>query len=367
VSGALRLLYILRGGRKERLQLPPGAYPDEFFYGYTQLSRRAGWQAELRERRNDWPPGLLLQRLVHRLLNLSPDFGGARELGRDVLLRHDVVVSTSEPVLMMLARRRQDPSVEARLVLILMGAEKRIDHSPFPSITRRMLRSALAQMQAVIVVGEGERDYLLAEHLAAPDRLHLVHFGVDVRFWSPGPPVAVEGGTIFAVGNDDGRDFPLLLRSIGDHPLRVHTRLPLDRRGLPPTVEVTEGSWQGGELSDIQLRDLYRGSRFVVVPLRDSAQPQGQSATLQAMACGKAVVLTRTRGLWGDGLMAHGRNCHLVPPGDAIALREGIERLAGDASYRSALGAAARQTVEAHFTSDRMADEIASVLEGARR
>jgi glycosyltransferase involved in cell wall biosynthesis len=103
------------------------------------------------------------------------------------------------------------------------------------------------------------------------------------------------------------------------------------------------------------------------VPLRESAQPQGQSVTLQAMACGKAVILTRTRGLWGAGRMRHGENCHLVPAGDADALRAGIESLSTDGAYRAALGAAARRTVEEHFTSDRMADEIATIVESARR
>jgi glycosyltransferase involved in cell wall biosynthesis len=367
VSAALRLLYILRGGRAERLALDAGSYPDEFFYGFPQLARRPGWQAELRERRNPWTPGVVLQRLVHRLTHLSPDFGGARELGREMLRGYDVIVSTVEPVLMMLALRRRDPAVDARLVLILMGAEKRIERSRLPSLTRRLLRRGLAQMAAVIVLGEGERDYLLAQRLAGPERLHLVHFGVDIGFWTPAGSAPARDAPLLSLGNDDGRDYELLLRSIGDHPLHVHTRLPLDRGGLPPSVEVTAGSWQDAALSDLQLRALYQGSRFVIVPLRESVQPQGQSVTLQAMACGKAVLLSRTRGLWGEGLMRHGENCHLVPPGDAAALRDAIDRLAGDAAYRDALGAAARRTVEEHFTSDRMADEIATIVERAAR
>lgn len=356
----LRLLYILRGGRAERLRLPEDRYPDELFYGYRQLSRRPGWEAELRERRNEWRPGVALQRLLHALTHLSPDFGAAPELNRDLLAQYDVVVSTSEPVLMMLALRRRDVRKGARLVLILMGAEKRIQRSAVPPVTRRLLRWALGQMDAVIVLGKGERDYLLAERLVAEERLHVVAFGVDVRFWTPG--TGGDGGSILAVGNDDGRDYGLLLDAVGTHALRLHTRLPIDPHRLPPTVTVTGGTWHDAALTDEELRDLYRASRFVVVPLRDSSQPQGQSVTLQAMACGKAVVLSRTRGLWNLDLMRHGENCHLVPAGDVGALRQAIEELTADRAYAAKLGAAARRTVEQHLTSDAMAERIAAIV-----
>ena len=89
--------------------------------------------------------------------------------------------------------------------------------------------------------------------------------------------------------------------------------------------------------------------------------------TLQAMACGKAVVLTRTRGLFGGELLRHGENCHLVPPGDLGALREALDVVGSDLAYRARLGAAARRTVESHFTSDRMAEDIGAIVEQVRR
>jgi glycosyltransferase involved in cell wall biosynthesis len=43
-----------------------------------------------------------------------------------------------------------------------------------------------------------------------------------------------------------------------------------------------------------------------------------------------------------------------VPPGDPVALRVAMQRLAADASLRQRLGAAARARVEQHFTLERM-------------
>jgi len=361
-----RLLYILPGGRAERLQLGEGKFPDEFFYGYCQLSRRRGWQAELITRGYQSHVGIFLQKVLHWFTRLSPDFGDASRLSGDLLHRFDAIVSMSEPVLLMLALRKRHRRDGAGLVLIQMGADKRIERSRLPVLTRRMLKWLYERLAAVIVIGEGERDYLLQQGLIEPARLYLVQFGVDAGFWAPAE-AGLEKEYVLAVGNDDGRDYETLLKAIGNHPLHLHTSRPLGEALIPPNVIRTKGDWSGQALSDQELRDLYRECRFVVTPLHDSTQPQGQSVTLQAMACGKAVVLSRTRGLWSRELMRHMDNCYLVSPGDVTALRKAIDHLQGDANLRARLGKAARQSVEQNFSSDLMGERIGAILEGNPR
>jgi glycosyltransferase involved in cell wall biosynthesis len=40
------------------------------------------------------------------------------------------------------------------------------------------------------------------------------------------------------------------------------------------------------------------------------------------MACGKAVILSDTAGLWDREQMRHGEICYLVRPGDPAAMRD---------------------------------------------
>ncbi len=359
-------MYVVRAGRLARLSQPEGSYPDEMFYGYVQLARRPGVSASLIERASPSAVGRLAQRFVHSLLNLSPELGNLRALDRGLLDRYDAVVSVHEPVLLTLALRKAHGG--AALVPIFIGGEKRLSRSRIPALTRRWLRFLFARSAAIIVVGEGERDYLLREKLAPAERVHVVQFGVDERFWAPADAdsgIPTERQSILAVGNDDGRDYETLLQAIGEHPLRVHTQLPIDAKLLRPNIMRTSGDWHGQALSDLELRDLYRAAHFVVTPLYESAQPSGQSVTLQAMACGKAVVLSQTRGLWSSAGMRHMENCVLVPPGDVAALRQSLDLVASDASLRERLGRAARECVERHFTSAAMADQIALVIEKA--
>jgi glycosyltransferase involved in cell wall biosynthesis len=352
-------------------------FPDELFYGYLQLARQPGWRMTLRERTRSSRLGGLAQGLIHRVLALAPELADHRGLGPALLGAHDVIVTPIEPVLMMLALGLRDgPPASGgggggapSLVLILMGCEKRICRSWVPAATRRVLRWLFDRLAAIVVLGEGERDFLVAERLAPADRIHVIPFGVDARFWRPAGPGERGGddGSILAIGNDDGRDWPTLLAAAGDRPLRLHTLLPVPRP-LGANVTLTRGDWSGGGgLSDADVRELYRTSRLVVVPLKDCSQPQGQSVALQAMACGRAVVLTATRGLWTPHLMVHARNCWLVPPGDRKELASAIDRLWTDRDLREGIGEQARITVERHFTSDRMARDLATLIRAVAR
>jgi glycosyltransferase involved in cell wall biosynthesis len=357
-----RLLYILPGGRAERLQLGEGKFPDEFFYGYCQLARRDGWQVELLARGFHSPMGFCVQKLIHWFTHVSPDFSNAGGLNVHLLDRYDAIVSMSEPVVLMLALRQWQRTEGAKLVLIMMGVEKRIERSRAPWATRRILRWLLRRLAAVIVIGEGERDYLVAQQLASPSCVHLVQFGVDTKFWVQAGNDSV-GEYVLAIGNDDGRDYTTLIQAIGSHRLRLHTVHRVSNEPLPPNVTLTRGDWAGQALSDLDLRTLYQGSRFVVTPLHDSTQPQGQSVTLQAMACGKAVILSQTRGLWSRSLMRHLENCYLVPPSDVHALRAAIDHLEGEPALCARIGAEARRSVERHFSSDLMGARIGTILQ----
>jgi glycosyltransferase involved in cell wall biosynthesis len=360
---ARRALYILSPGRTDRLRGRAREFPDEFFYGARELERSHGWEVDHLSHGRPSRLARLLGKGIATVAGLSPELGW-RPWGDAALREYDAVVTTSEAAALGLALRRTSRSGPA-VVLISMGIEKLLRRSRFPAVTLRAVRWLFGRLDAVVVLGEGEREFMLARSLAAPQRLHLVHFGVDTRFWSPNGDAAT-APFVLSIGNDDGRDFPLLLAAIGAHPLRLHTSLPVPGHALRPNVVLTQGRWHDRTLSDAALRELYRQSSFVVVPLKESSQPQGQSVTLQAMACGKAVVLTRTAGLWSRSLMRHGVNCWLVPPGDCGALAAGIDRLANDAALCRRLGAAGRRTVEAHFSSARMGDRLGAILERLR-
>jgi hypothetical protein len=111
------------------------------------------------------------------------------------------------------------------------------------------------------------------------------------------------------------------------------------RRELPPNVIRRRLDYLG-------IRELYDRSEFVVVPLVDVDFQAGSLVIYEAMAMGKAVIVSRTRGhVYGD-IVQDGETGILVPPADPAALRAAIIRLHEDPTEARRLGANARRIVE---------------------
>jgi glycosyltransferase involved in cell wall biosynthesis len=107
-------------------------------------------------------------------------------------------------------------------------------------------------------------------------------------------------------------------------------------------------------------------ARFVVLPIRDTVQPSGQSACLQAMACGKAVVLTDFGGLWNRELMKDQVTCILAgPPGSVSGIQHGVERLLENPLEIRRIGDQARAVVADKLTVDHMAWHVSKILESS--
>jgi glycosyltransferase involved in cell wall biosynthesis len=196
-----------------------------------------------------------------------------------------------------------------------------------------------------VLYGIGELDGFRQLHPALEDRVHVVPFGVDGAFWTPAE-ADVGGRKVLAIGNDGHRDWPTLVAAARtlQEPVLIYTQHPVPDR-LPANVTWRPADWYGQLLSDAEIRDLFRAAAVVVVPVKDVPQPSGQSVTLQAMACGRPVVLSRTRGLWAPEALSDGANVVLVEPGDPEALASAVRSVLADPAGANALGRAARTYV----------------------
>lgn len=226
-----------------------------------------------------------------------------------------------------------------------------------------------------------------------PEKLILDPHGVDTEFWRPqGDPVE---NTICTVGWE-ARDYPTLLEAVRGLGVQVEAavgtmvfsggevardRLDTAERHLLPDLTPLKGTqgyrfyqqsvgklegtppenvvWRQ-QLSPLELRVLYGRSRFVVIPLYDVQFDAGATAILEAMAMGKAVVLTKARGQ--RELIRDGREGIYVPPGDALALRAACEHLLAHPEEAARMGRSARARAESEFALDDYAARIAAVV-----
>ena len=226
-------------------------------------------------------------------------------------------------------------------------------------------------LRAVVAFTSVQRDYAIRRGLVAADRLFLIRFHVDHRFFHPRPGA---GDLISAVGAEM-RDYPTLFAALDGTAIRCHiaagevrvpgrVRLIKDRRVqvadlmVRPNPHVTIG-----RKSVTELRDLYAQSRFVVVPLLPSQSDNGITVILEAMAMGKAVICTRTAGQ--VDVIQDGVTGILVPAGDPQALRAAMQALWDDPERAAAMGARGRAYVERHHTLDAFCLNVGQAIAAA--
>lgn len=361
------------GGRRERRDnVLSGKAPREFFYGGLAYDEaHAGLVYGDTRIDPDSFIGRLLLRYV-RARNATMNFGLARPRVTalaGVLAEVDLALAFTDALSISLGYYRSQVSGQAVLAGGFHGLCDMVEEvrAPFRPFARHVVRKGLAGLDMTFFFGPADREEAIRRFGLARERTFLFPFGVDTDFWSPGSLEDSAEAVVFAAGSDPKRDYPCLLNAPFDAPTRILTRLTLPEAEGRPGVEVIRGSFHATAVTDEVLRDLYRAATVVVVPVRDVFQPSGYSVALQAMACGKPVVLSRIKGLWDPEVFESGRNCILVEPGNLAEMGAAIQRLIDDPRLRAEIGTAARETAVNAFGLDRMNKGLERMIDTAVR
>ncbi|OLE81880.1 MAG: hypothetical protein AUG06_00165 [Actinobacteria bacterium 13_1_20CM_2_65_11] len=194
------------------------------------------------------------------------------------------------------------------------------------------------------------------------ERMHLIPYFADTEFWSPGG--RREERLVVSAGADhrdyttlaaacDGLDVEVFIAQGSTHNARARQQAPTR---WPANIRSAFADYQS-------LRDWYARAAVVVVPLIPNDFQAGVTTVLEAMAMGKAVVVSATTAQ--RDIVADGETGVCVAPGNPRALRLTLARLLDDEEERKRLGGNARRAAEAHFSLDaytkRLADHLSEV------
>ncbi|MDQ6777507.1 MAG: glycosyltransferase [Actinomycetota bacterium] len=126
-----------------------------------------------------------------------------------------------------------------------------------------------------------------------------------------------------------------------------HDRALVDRLNADGRAEVLS------DVSPERARELLRGAAVSMLLMYDAGVSQGHVRLCDAVDAGAVVVASRTRSL--EGYVEDGHTAVLVAPGDAVALREAVDRLLGDPAARERLARAAFKRAAAWTWKDYLA------------
>lgn len=286
------------------------------------------------------------------------------QLAREVQRRHaeyDAVVTWGEKLSLAMLLQQQLASVSKPHIAMMYQFEK-----PNIKVPLSLLKKNL---HAVITWSSVQRRALIETIGYPAERVYLIRHYVDQVFYSPRPS---EPDMICAVGAEM-RDFATFKEAVWATGIRCHIaadhvripgrfrllndrRVPISQTGARSDANITQG-----RLSLTGLRNLYARSRFVVVPLLPSDTDNGVTVILEAMAMGKPVICSRTRGQ--VDVIEEGVTGLYVPIGDAAALRAAIVSLWNDPQRAQKMGQNARAHVEKYHTLEKFTSTARSAAE----
>lgn len=227
---------------------------------------------------------------------------------------------------------------------------------------RALVPRAMRRAARVLTVSEWAKADMVDRYSLDPDRVVVTPNGVDDDVSADGP-VATRPPYLLFVGGLQARKDPVTaVRALG----RLHADLQLviagpDRGERGAVLAAAAGAGVSDRLVILDYVDraellaLYRGAQALVFPSRYEGFGL---PLLEAMGCGTPVVAAATTSIpeiVGDAGI-------LVPPADAEALADGIERALSDDGSLVAAGLARAQLFRWSTTARRTADVYAQVL-----
>ena len=210
---------------------------------------------------------------------------------------------------------------KVKINIFLMGISNLDKKRSGPSKTQKFLTSKLFKFSNnIYFLGNGEHRYAHNHYPKHSEKFKLAPFSVDYNFWNKSSnDESVKRNGILFVGNDGNRDFNLLLniaKNISDIDFTFVTQKIDEHETLPSNITLIEGSLHEKKLSDFELGGLYSMCKMVILPLKNSLQPSGQSVAMQAMATKTPVLISKTMGFWNFEDFKDKKNIFFVEPND---------------------------------------------------
>jgi alpha-maltose-1-phosphate synthase len=252
-------------------------------------------------------------------------------------------------------------------------------------------QTALGMADAVIAVSKGTRDDILRHTPARPERVHVIHNGIDTGLYRP----VRERDALTTYGIDPERPYVLFVGRITRQKGIVHLARAIPRidpnaqvvlcAGAPDTPEIAREMEEAVAAAQRQrggviwIREMV--PRDVAIQLYSHAavfccpsiyEPFG-IINLEAMACGTAVVASAVGGIpevvveGETGLLVAvdlepGASFEAVEPERFSAdLADALNRLLADPAQRERMGLAGRARVEREFAWDAIARHTADL------
>ena len=234
--------------------------------------------------------------------------------------------------------------------MFVMGLySKKLKFKKLKFIHLFFIRLLVLSVDNIIFLGNAEFEKAKNIHKKYIEKFNFLPFCIDTEFWeNKNNKDITKNENIIFVGNDGNRDYELLIKlaeSLKQFNFIIVSSNEVFKNLDLPNVQIHNGSWGSGEISDADLRNLYLESRLSIIPLKESFQPSGQSVALQSMSLGIPVMITETKGFWQKEVFLDNENIIFVNGFNYESWVDNINKIFNDDSKIKKISTSAKNTV----------------------
>ena len=232
-------------------------------------------------------------------------------------------------------------------------------------LSKQLLKILFKYTDNVVYLGKIEHDIAIKKFPKFRDNFHFIPFAVDYDFWKSKENIKKEH--ILFVGNDTNREFEKVVqiaKILKDQKfifVTKHFRIRKIKVDLQ-NVDIIDGSWGNQKISDSELKELYLSSKLVLIPLKDSNQPSGQSVTLQSMSCGTPVMISKTKGFWDPESFSHLENIYFIENNSTDNWIRSINDLYDDDNLLNKISNNGLETIKIRYTLKKFNKDIENII-----
>jgi glycosyltransferase involved in cell wall biosynthesis len=284
-----------------------------------------------------------------------------------LLNNYDIVIACNEYVGFGLSYYKKKKVLKTPLIVFIMGMLAKLyklSHYKFRySIGKHYYKQFINCCRKCIFLGLGEYNFAANIYPYFKKRFKHLPFPVDTEFWKPCQQTEQQGYILF-IGNDKNRDFDLAVSiacEMKEHHFKFITK-QISRNKVTKNVQVIAGDWKQSVLSDTKIREIVQNSMCVILPLKETLQPSGQSVCQLAMSCGKPVIITRTKGFWAPEDFTNKKHLYFIESNRTEDWCKTIIDLKSNPDNSRKVGANARKLMEDKFNIPNFSENLIGIL-----
>lgn len=349
---AMRVLYLFAGARRWMIEAwKKGFMADSQLVGLNHL-----WKYKIRARYYETP-------FMNKLRKIQ--FHLAQFAALEEMRHHDVVFLGSNLFFVFFVKyilRWNKP----KLIFYNTSLTNTLKRNK-KGVRAWVVQKAIQLCDIIICPSVAQKRYLESRGFDA-SKIIFVPNGVDAKFFKPYTAVgAGQKPFILAIGKDMGRDYHTLIKAVG--PLSVPVVIIAASRNLLGINNIPLHATVRYNVPQYETLRYYHDAVFVVVPTfsqdrLDASDCSGQYVMLEAMAAGKALIVSERDTL--EGYIEHGVHALVVPSEEPEALHCAMRHLLNHPEVISTMERTNRKMVETYFTSECLARSLSQIFQNLR-